>query len=118
MWLVSFVVTATKHCAVGPHPEWGHARGAYVNALISFPEPNGAKLLAKMYATEDGSKQWRFRHFQSCRKVTLSNFKNDPGYQDYFAEAKRDGYSLVFHIYGGGNKAKASTDAAAFTPRA
>jgi|GEM_PF-2835736 len=84
MWLVSLVVTATKNCTIDPHPDWGPAKGAYVNALISFPEPHGAKRLAKMYATE-GDKRWRFRYFRFCRKVTLANFKEDPEYREYFA---------------------------------
>lgn len=117
MWLISLVVTATKHCTVDPHPDWGPVKGAYVNALISFAEPHGARRLAKMYATE-GDKQWRFRHFRSCRKVTLANFHGDLEYQEYFAEARREGYSLVYHFYCEENKTRASTDAASFTPDA
>lgn len=113
MWLVSLVVTATKHCTIDPHPEWGTVKGAYVNALICFPELHGAKRLAKMYATE-GDRQWRFRHFRACQKVTPTSFRNNPEYQEYYAEAKKDGYSLVYHFYCNENKGGACCDAASF----
>lgn len=49
-----------------------------------------------MYTT-GGDQKWCFKDFLSCQKITLSNFKKDN-------EAERDGYSLVFNIYGVGNK--------------
>ena len=114
MWLITLEVTATQECEIDPHPEWGPVLGAYVNALISFPEPHGAKHLAKMYTTE-GDHQWHFKDFLSCQKVSISNFKGDNEFIDCFKEAERDGYSLVFHIYGSGNEHGAKSDASTFT---
>jgi hypothetical protein len=95
----------------------GRVKGAYVNVLISFPDPRGAKRLAKIHAAEC-DKQWRFRHFTSCRKVTLADFKEDPEYQAYFAEAKRDGYSVFYCCHAGKNRVEANTDAASFMSNA
>ncbi len=117
MWLITFEVTATKDCKIEPHPEWGQVLGAYVNALISFPDSRGAKHLAKMYCAED-DQQWHFKDFLSCQKVNLSNFKIKNDFIEYFKEAERDGYSLVFNIFGSGKKHGAKTEASTFTENA
>jgi hypothetical protein len=70
--------------------------GAYVNCWINFSIKGGAELLARHYV-EKGD--WRILGRAKSTWVTEKTYNKEDVARKYYAEALKDGASLVFHNY-------------------
>lgn len=97
MWMIHLDVALAEGAHLPPHPRWGQVRGAHVCAMISFPDETGAQALASHYATADGT--WQLRAVKACQPVTRGSLLATPQLMAGFDEARREGFSLIFHVY-------------------
>ena len=75
--------------------EFREVGGAFVNCYISFKNYQAAEKLARLLIRENG---WIPMKETNAYKLTRSRLKTKKDRQ-YYSEALRDGYCLVFHTW-------------------
>jgi len=76
--------------------QYDKAVGAYVVVYINFPEIDGAFELAKFYIKENG---WKIDELEDQYYVINSEEDIENDQIEFYNEALKDGYSMIFHCY-------------------
>ncbi len=80
--------------------EFSNAGGAYVNCYISFKDFAGAEKLANFFIRQEGWIPEKRTYARQVQKKDLRTKKQ----KQYYSEAMKYGYSLVFNMWRKGAK--------------
>jgi hypothetical protein len=76
--------------------QYGKVVGAYAVIYINYPEIDGAFELAKFYIKENG---WIIEELEDDYYVIKSKEDLDDDQIEFYQEALKDGFSMIFHCY-------------------
>lgn len=76
--------------------QYGQVAGAYVVAYINYADPEGALELVRYYVKESG---WELTDIEEEYSLIDSEDAIDAEQAEFYQEALKNGYSLVFYSY-------------------